>query len=512
MSPPDNNDARRCPGEQYDISIAICRARQANQYPKCLLCKHCERRPDEGPSTDPKVKSNIFGRLGVVGQVPDEINEYVMRKIGTAAAQYLRAEFGGKPTMVVGCDARNNSRNFARVFCEGANAGGLSTIRIGTSMPDMLHFMLGTRKLGSAAFISGGQNALDVNGVRLYRHNGVPLTFDTGLDKVGLISRRLKPGRSKSPGRDSSEDILEKYRSFVLKFAPQLGQMKVAVDGACGIPGRIIPYVLSKLPVSVVRSHAEPDRRSHFVGQPHPSQEIDRSIGDRIRSSGAQVGIAVNYDGSSCAFYDEDGQRLRHDAVSALLARELLHRMPGARIAYDLRFTAAVREEILQGSGSPLRVASDPLSLSRTTRDQDSVYAGNLSGQHYFRDMFGGASPTVALLLMCSLLSRTEQSMSSLAQEVSRYDYVGQLPYKLPSEEECDAALEEVKAEFQEADRDSVEGLTCRFNDWWFNLRKAPEDSTRLELTVEGRGESKKQRGQDMVDRVLRGHGAQRLE
>lgn len=511
MSPPDNKDTRRCPGEKYDISLAICQARQNNQYPKCLLCEHCERRPDEGPSTDPKVKSNIFGRYAVTGQVPDEINEYVMRKIGTAAAQYLRAEFGGKPTMVVGCDARENSRNLARVFSEGANAGGLNTIQIGTSTPDMLHFVLGTRKLGSAAFISGCQNTLDVNGLRLYRHNGVPLTFDTGLDKVGLISRRLKPGRSKSPGRDTSEDVLEKYRSFLIKFAPQLNAMKVAVDGACGIPGRIIPYVLSKLPVNVVRSHAEPDRRSHFLGQPHPGQQIDRSIAERIRSSGAQLGVAVDYDGDVCTFYDEDGTRLRHDVTAALISRELLHRMPGARIAYDLRFTAAVREEILQGSGSPLRVASDPLSLSGATRNQDAVYAANLDGRHYFRDIFGAESPAVALLLLCSLLSRTEQSMSSMAAEITRYDYVGQISYKLSSKEQCETTIADVKSELQEADRDSVDGLTCRFNDWWFNLRHLP-GTTRLELTVEGRGDDKKRRGQDMVDRVLRQHNAQLME
>jgi phosphomannomutase len=511
MTPPETTQTRRCPGEKYDITLAICRARQANQYPKCLLCEHCQRRPDEGPSTDPKVKSSIFRPHSVSGEVPGEINEYVMRKIGTAAAQYLRAEFSRSPTMVVGCDGRESSRNLARVFCEGANSGGLHTLQVGTSTPAMAHFVLGTRKKGSAAFITGCQADANVNGVRLYRNNGVPLTFETGLDKVGLIARRLKPGRSKAPGRNDSDEVLEDYRSYVVKFAPRLRQIKVAVDGSCGAPGRVLPFVLSKLPVKVVRSHTEPDRRSSLLGQPHPCQQIERSIRERMRSTSCQIGIAVDYDGDMCAFYDEDGRPLRNDVSAALVAREMLHRMPGARIAYDLRFTAAVREEILRGEGRPHRTGSDPLALARATRQQEAVYAASMDGRHFFRDMFGAESPALALLMMCSLLSRTEQSLSSLAAGVARYAYSGQIRYSMPSPEATEKALEDVKDEFREADRDSIDGLTYRFTDWWFNLRQPPRTAALL-LTVEGRDQTKLHRGRQMVDRVLKGHGAETLQ
>jgi phosphomannomutase len=433
-----------------------------------------------------------------------------MRKIGTAAAQYLRAEFSRSPNMVVGCDGRESSRNLARVFCEGANAGGLHTLQIGTSTPAMAHFVLGTRKQGSAAFITGCQADANVNGVRLYRHTGVPLTFETGLDKVGLIARRLKPGRSKAPGRDASDDVLEEYRSYVAKFVPRLQEIKVAVDGSCGAPGRVLPFVLSKLPTRVVRSHTEPDRRSALLGQPHPSQQVDRSLRERMRSASCQVGIAVDYDGDMCAFYDEDGRRLRNDVAAALIAREMLHRMPGARIAYDLRFTAAVREEILRVDGRPHRAASDPLALARATRQQEAVYAASMDGRHFFRDMFGAESPTLALLMMCSLLSRSEESLSSLADGVARYAYSGQIRYGMPSTEATEKAMEDVKDEFREADRDSIDGLTYRFTDWWFNLRQPPRTAS-LMLTVEGRDQQRMRRGRKRVDQILKRHGAETL-
>ena len=135
MATADKSESRRCPGEKYTITLAVCEARQANHYPKCLLCKYHGGRGGEGPSSDPKVKTSIFRTTSIAGRVPGEINEYVVRKVGTAAAQFLRAESGAVSSMVVGCDLRENSRNLGRIFCEGANTGGMHTAYVGT-VPD----------------------------------------------------------------------------------------------------------------------------------------------------------------------------------------------------------------------------------------------------------------------------------------------------------------------------------------------------------------------------------------
>ena len=74
-----DEEKRSCPGERYEITWPICRARQANHYPKCLLCGHSASEPAAGMSSDPKVKAAIFRSTCVAGKVPSEVNEYVVR-------------------------------------------------------------------------------------------------------------------------------------------------------------------------------------------------------------------------------------------------------------------------------------------------------------------------------------------------------------------------------------------------------------------------------------------------
>ena len=72
MRAKDAQAERACPGERYTISVAICRTRQRNQYPKCLLCPHRDPEVAGSIPSDPKVSSSIFHSTSVSGAVPNE--------------------------------------------------------------------------------------------------------------------------------------------------------------------------------------------------------------------------------------------------------------------------------------------------------------------------------------------------------------------------------------------------------------------------------------------------------
>ena len=502
MSKADEGEKRQCPGERYEISLAICRARQANRYPKCLLCTHQAAPVGEGQAGDPKIKDAIFRTTCIAGRVPSEINEYVVRKIGTAAAQFLRAESRSVTSIIVACDLRENSRNLSRVFCEGANVGGLRTVNIGAAPPEVLRFALASRKLGAAALISGCHAAENVNGIRLYRHNGVPVTHESGLDKVGLIARQVNPVGTRAQGQRETMNPLEAYRSYVLKFASRLEPFKVVVDASSGIAGSVAQHVFERLPVKVVGTHWDADGRSKLLGQHFPPAEVQQALLSAVRSNDARLGAAVDFDGDVVVFCDEQGSLLRNDVAAALIAGEMLARTPGARVAYDLRFTGAVREDILRAGGQALRCRTDPIQLAQAMRQNEAIYGADFMGRHFFRDMFGSESPVLALLMMCSALSRGQEPLSKLAAGICRYSYSGELRYELASDETAEQVVQEVKGAFRAARQDALDGLTCRLPTWWFNLRHLSGSSS-LRLTIEGKTPSDERRGRYMLEQIV---------
>ncbi len=505
MAKAEGGDKRQCPGERYEVSVAICRARQANRYPKCLLCPHQSAPTGEGRAGDPKIKDAIFRTTCIAGRVPSEINEYVMRKIGTAAAQFLRAESRHVTSIVVGCDLRENSRSLGRLFCDGANIGGLRTVNIGAAPPEVLRFTLASRKLGAAAFISACQAAENVNGVRLYRHNGVPLTYESGLDKVGIIARQIKPVGTRAPGQRETMSPMEAYRSYVLKFASRLEPFKIVVDASSGVAGVVVPYVFEKLPVRVVGTHWGADGRSKLLGQHFPPPEVQQALRSGVIENEARLGMAVDFDGDLAVFCDERGDLLRSDVAAALIAREVLARTPGARVAYDLRFSGAMREEVLRAGGQDLRCRVDPLQLAQAMRQNEAIYGADAMGRHFFRDMFGSESPVLALLMMCSALSRSPEPVSKLAAGICRYSHSGELTYELPSDEAAEEVMEAVRHAFREANQDSLDGLTCRLQSWWFNVRHLSGSSS-VRVNVEGRTPAHERRGRYMLEQIIQRH------
>ncbi len=72
---------------------------------------------------------------------------------------------------------------------------------------------------------------------------------------------------------------------------------------------------------------------------------------DRVRSTGADLGIAWDGDADRCFFIDGSGEFCDGDFICALLARQVLAKNPGATILYDPRSSRAVPDLIAADGG-----------------------------------------------------------------------------------------------------------------------------------------------------------------
>ncbi len=495
-------EERTCPGERYAISPAICRTRQRNQYPKCLLCRHRDPELAGTMVTDPKVGAGVFRSGAVLGKVPDEINEYVIRKVGSAAAQYLRALSPTRTRLAVACDARDNSRGFTRIFCEGVNRGGMDAANLGPAPPELLGHLLATDGCAGAAFVGGCNYAENVSGVRIWCSDGSPMGFGEGLEKVALIARRLRTGCSRLPGETTSAEPAADYAAHVRALPGELAPLKVVLDAGCGSAARLLEPLLAELPIEFVPRHFEEDGHNPFLGKPFPPESVAAELRRAVPEAGADLGVAVDFTGERIAFTDERGRLLAHDVAAGLIATELLQAHAGATVVYDLRASAALRGRIAGRGGEARAAPADPRALARQFSESQALYGAGLSGLHYFRHTFGFPSPAAALLVVCAHLGREGKALSELAGELGRFSRSGEIVIEAPSPEAAQEALSRVQEEFADAERDFVDGVTIRTADYWFNLRR-PGERAELRLNVEGRTARDLRRGRQQVERLV---------
>jgi phosphomannomutase len=111
---------------------------------------------------------------------------------------------------------------------------------------------------------------------------------------------------------------------------------------------------------------------------------------DKVRETGADLGIAWDGDADRCFFIDDTGEFVAGDFRTALLAESVLRKEPGATILYDVRASRAVRD-VVERAGGRAEVNRVGHAFFKTRmRDTGAAFGGEVSGHYYFRDFYCG--------------------------------------------------------------------------------------------------------------------------
>ena len=210
-------------------------------------------------------------------------------------------------------------------------------------------------------------------------------------------------------GEVTPTDVWDGFVAKVLSFVDEaaLRPLRVVVDAANGMAGTMLPPVLARLPqLDVVECYFEPDG-SFPNHEPNPLLLENRAfIVEQTRSLGADLGVAYDGDADRCFFVDDTGEFVPGDFVTALLAQAMLAKEPGRKVIYDVRASWAVPRAIEEAGGIPLVNRVGHAFIKHRMREEDALFAGEVSAHYYFRDFTQADTGVVPFLVMLELLSR----------------------------------------------------------------------------------------------------------
>jgi phosphomannomutase len=430
--------------------------------------------------------AGIFKAYDIRGLYGEEMDEGTARAIGRAFARVL-ARLRGKQAdelrVGLGRDMRLTAPAMATAVRDGLVAEGAAVLDAGMVATEMLYHLVGSRELDGGAMVTASHNPKAYTGVKLVREGALALSGDAG---IGDVRREIEGGLGEAPGGGSCEevDIWEEYRAHALSFIePEaVKPMKVVVDGGNGMAGPMAGPILSRLGLDLEEMYFEPD--GEFPDhEPNPLLEENRRlIVERVRSAGADLGIAWDGDADRCFFIDGSGEFCDGDFVCALLARSALAKNPGATILYDPRSSRAVPDLIAAEGGRSALSRVGHAFFKQRMREEGAVFGGEVSGHYYFRDFWNADSGTIPALLMLELLSGGDRSLAeSMADFRSRYFISGEINSEV---DDPAAKMEEVVERFGEgAEIGRLDGVSVDFPDWHFNVRPSnTEPLLRLNL------------------------------
>jgi phosphomannomutase len=429
------------------------------------------------------IQDAVFKAYDIRGRADDgEIDPKLFRLIGQAFVSLFPAE-----VVAVGRDVRVSSTALFEGLVDGITAAGSDVIDLGEVPTDLVYFYSGKHSV-PGAIITASHNPSEYNGLKLCRAGAAPVGADTGLAEIKDMVLRDGAATGATKGSVRRVDAVDDYVDHLLSIvdAASIGPLRVAADGGNGMAGITVTRVFDRLAADLDGLYLDPD--GTFPNHPADPIQLENlsDLIDKVTRGGHDLGVAFDGDADRAFFIDDQASPVSGSTVTALIARWMLHRHPGASIIHNLITSRAVAEVVREAGGVPVRTRVGHSYIKQVMAESGAVFGGEHSGHYYFLDNYRADSGMLAMLVLMRVISEDGRPLSALRRDVELYAASGELNFEVADPA---ASIALIESAFSLAEIDRLDGLSVDLGDSWFNVR-ASNTEPLLRLNVEARDPS----------------------
>lgn len=441
---------------------------------------------------------SIFKAYDIRGIYPDDINEDDVYNIGRAVVEHLNPKRLG-----IGRDIRSSSPSLFASFVRGVMDGGCDVLDLGIITTPMVYFAAGRLDIDAAISLTASHNPKEYNGMKIALRGAIPVGENSGLKEIRDLALRGEWENKEQKGTMTTEDICPAYYGFFTSFADFLGKhFTIAIDTANAMGVLELP-IYEQFPdnLSIVNLYNDMEHAFECHEANPLKTETLAELQEKVKVSKADLGIAYDGDADRIGFVDEQGQVIPMDLVTALLAKIILKKHPGATILYDLRSSRSVKEVVEENGGQAVECKVGHANIKKQMREESAIFAGELSGHYYFEENSFAEASTLAALLLLNLMAETKEPISKLVSETKRYFHSGEINSEVKDK---DAVLATLREKYQGGKQHELDGLKVDYPDWWFNVRPSNTEPL-LRLNLEANTQKLLEEKQAELLKIIRG-------
>ena len=422
---------------------------------------------------------------GIIGQ---SFDDDIVYRVSRSLAQYLDAK-----KVVIGFDARETSKSFAKIASQGVMDSGSDVLEIGMAGTEEMYCAVNQFSACAGIEVTASHNPLEYNGLKMVKYGASPLDNEVELSKIKELAENGtwldgKKGEYKNTSHLARSNYVKKVLSFVdLAFSKSL---KVVINCGNGAAGPTLSEITKKL--SLINSRIifyeflnEPDP-SFPNGIPNPLLKENQELtGSLVRQKKADFGVAFDGDFDRCFFFDKLGNFVPGEYIVGLLAESFLFSDNDATVIYDPRVIWNTEDIIRNNSGNGLLSRTGHSNFKASMRKWDAIYGGEMSAHHYFRDFYYCDSGMIAFLLILDFLGKSDRTLEEIINErIAKFPSSGEINFEVA---DPDKVIASMIARFSSvAAIDKIDGVSFTFENWRFNIRKSNTEPL-IRLNVESK-------------------------
>ena len=326
----------------------------------------------------------IFKSYDIRGIVDKTLTADAVRRIGHALGSEARAR--GQSEIAVGRDGRLSGPALAGALADGIRAAGVDVVDIGCVPTPLTYFAAHELGTQSCVSVTGSHNPPDYNGLKMVL-GGQTLYGDMIRD---LRRRIVDNDLTHGTGSLRTASVTDAYVARIIDDVKLARPMKVVVDCGNGVAGGIAPRLLQALGCETVDLFCEVD--GSFPNH-HPDPSRPENLQDviaRLRDTDAELGLAFDGDGDRLGVVTKGGAIIFPDRQLMLFAADVLSRVPGGEIIYDVKCTRNLANWIREHGGKPTMWNTGHALVKTKLKETGAPLAGEMSGHVFFKERWFG--------------------------------------------------------------------------------------------------------------------------
>lgn len=370
----------------------------------------------------------IVSASGIRGVVGAGIDPPYAARYAAAFGAVLREEGPPGPgeRVLVGRDSRTSGPMLADAVAAGLRGAGWDVADLGVvTTPTGLLAVQDDEAARGGVLVTASHNPAPWNGLKLAGADGTFVSPARG--------RRVQEVFEEGPAWSDWEDLGDRSeapgavehhvaRILDLELVPRdaitAAGFTVTVDTVRGAGGPIMRRLMDELGCRLVGVDLEPDGR--FPREPEPRPENLGRLGEAVRSSGADLGLALDPDGDRLALADASGEPVGEDLTLALAARYVLARRPGP-VVTNLS-TSRVVADVAEAAGAEVHLSPvGEANVAARMREVDATIGGEGNGGVMVPDLHLTRDAPLASVLVLGALAGEDATLAEMAGDLPTY-------------------------------------------------------------------------------------------
>lgn len=411
---------------------------------------------------------------GVRGRVGGALTPEIVARYAAGFGAWAKGRAGGKRVnIVLGRDSRVSGPMFHRVVLSALQSVGCNVIDVGMAATPTIQLAVEHHHAAGGLAVTASHNPIEWNALKFIGPSGLFLDNDEGREMRSVVDGDIPRAEWQLLGEfeaDSQASARHIDRILALPFIDVDGirrrKFRVALDCVRGAGGALMPRLLEELGCQVTAINLETD--GVFPRPPEPVAENLGELEELVRSSGADIGFAVDPDVDRLALVSDEGKAIGEDYTLALAAKLVLRHRQG-NVVTNLS-TSRILDDIAAEQGRRLiRTPVGEINVASRMRSENAPVGGEGNGGVILTELHLGRDAPVGAAIILQLLLEEGRRLSEIVSEYPRYSIVKD---KLDRPNApLDSVYQALRATFSDAEADTQDGLRLTWPDRWVHVR-----------------------------------------